>query len=38
MRGFARRHTVEAALAGLDAQLQSPDAEVVRSGWRRVAC
>jgi molybdopterin biosynthesis enzyme len=30
MRGFAHRHTVEAALAGLNAQLQSPHAEVVR--------
>jgi molybdopterin biosynthesis enzyme len=30
MRGFAHRHTVEAALVGLNAQLQSPHAEVVR--------
>jgi len=30
MRGFAHPHTVEAALAGLNAQLQSPHAEVVR--------
>ena len=29
MRGFARRHTVEAALAWLDAQLQLLDAELV---------
>jgi molybdopterin molybdotransferase len=29
MRGFARRHTVEAALALLDAQLQPLDAELV---------
>jgi molybdopterin molybdotransferase len=29
MRGFAQRHTVEAALGWLDAQLQPPDAEDV---------
>ena len=29
MRGFAHRHTVEAALAWLDAQLQPPGAEIV---------
>jgi molybdopterin molybdotransferase len=30
MRGFAQRHTVEAALAWLDAQLRPLDAEVIR--------
>jgi molybdopterin molybdotransferase len=29
MRGFARRHTVEAALAWLDAQLRPPDVEIL---------
>jgi molybdopterin molybdotransferase len=29
MRGFARRHTVEAALSWLDAQLRPPDAEIL---------
>jgi molybdopterin molybdotransferase len=29
MRGFARRHTVDAALAWLDAQLRPPDVEIV---------
>ena len=30
MRGFARRHSVEAALAWLDGQLQPLDAERIR--------
>ena len=38
MRGFARRHTVEAALAWLDAQLRPPGTEIVplRSAAGRV--